>query len=392
MPTLLQLNSTANWGSTGKIAEQIGILAQQNGWEVYMAYCRKILPSSLQIIRVGNKLSPYLHYAEHRLFNNDGLASRTATKRLIRQIDELHPDIVHLHNIHDHYVNYRILLAHLAEMKIPVVWTLHDCWNFTGACAYFDRTGCERWKTECVKCPEKNWLFQGRTLYQFRLKKELQNRIQNLTFVPVSNWLGDLLRQSHQSNRRIEVIHNGVDLDVFHPYPVVNHQEKMILGVAAVWSERKGLNDFIALRAMLPVEYSIVLVGLTEAQIKSLPAGVHGIQRTTNQAELAKLYSQAIAFVNPTYSDNFPTTNIEALACGTPVITYRTGGSPEAVTPETGKVVEQGDIQGMADAILSLQSQPLSRLACRQRAETHYDKNKNFEQYIQLYELLLDVQ
>jgi glycosyltransferase involved in cell wall biosynthesis len=375
--------------STGNIAEAIGVTALARGWDSYIAYGRGVRPSKNHTIKIGQIWNEYEHYAEYRLFNNDGLASRLATKKLIRQIDEVHPDIVHLHNIHDHYVNYRILLSHLAELDIPVVWTLHDCWNFTGSCAYFDMSGCEKWKTECVRCHEKKRLFQGRTLYQFHLKKNLQNQIQHLTFVPVSNWLGDLLRQSHQANRRIEVIHNGVDLDVFHPYHTEKDGKKIILGVAAVWDERKGLKDFVALRDMLPEDYSIVLVGLSEAQIQSLPDGIKGIRRTTNQAELAELYSQALVFVNPTYSDNFPTTNIEALACGTPVITYRTGGSPEAVDEQTGVVIEQGNIQALADAILNLQAHPLSREICRQRAERYFDKNKNFEKYIQLYDELL---
>lgn len=385
MSTLLQINVAVNWGSTGKIAEQIGVIAQSKGWESYIAYGRDFCPSKNSVIHIGNYFDVLEHYAEHRLFDNDGLASRGATRKLIREIDRVKPDVIHLHNIHDHYVNYKLLLEYIAKLNIPVVWTLHDCWNFTGGCKYFDQIGCDSWKQECITCPANRSLFKEKTNYHFRLMRDLQEKVKNLTFVPVSNWLDSLLKQSCQGQRNSVVIHNGVDLNTFKPCGT--NKSNMILGVASVWDSRKGLNDFIRLRTILSKNLSIILVGLTKGQIKKLPEGIIGITQTTNQKQLAQLYSDAMAFVNPTYSDNFPTTNIEALGCGTPVITYRTGGSPEAVDEATGMVIEKGDVEGLASAILKVVNNPelYPPSACRKRAVEHFNKETQFAKYINLY-------
>jgi glycosyltransferase involved in cell wall biosynthesis len=389
MRKLLQINVTANWGSTGKIAEQIGIVAQANGWNSYIAYGRYSCPSKNKTIRIGSKLEVIEHYVENRLFDNEGLASRRATRRFIQQIESIKPDIIHLHNIHDHYLNYEILFKYLAKLNIPIVWTLHDCWNFTGGCTYFDCSNCDSWKYECDNCRQKRAIVYDRTSYQFRNRRDLQNLIKNITFIPVSNWLKEYLDQSHQGYRNSIVIHNGVDLNTYKPIDVP--QSKMVLGVANDWRPRKGLADFIKLRQILPEDFDIILVGLSQKQIKSLPDGIVGISRTSNQRELVKLYSQALAFVNPTYSDNFPTTNIEALACGTPVITYRTGGSPEAIDPSTGFVIEQGNIDSLKSAIEEIASTGKEKYSakCRERAKTHFDKDVKYLEYINLYNKLI---
>lgn len=392
MPTLLQINVTANWGSTGKIAEQIGLCAMKHGWESYIAYGRWCNPSNSHLIKVGNKLDMYMHYAEQRIRDNEGLCSRGATKRLIKIISEIRPDVVHLHNIHDHYLNYPLLFRYLAMIDTPIVWTQHDCWAFTGGCMYFDMSGCEQWKSGCLNCKEKRALFGNKAAYQFETKKELLRNIKDLTFVPVSDWLHGLLKQSVQESRPIVTIHNGVDLTSFRPMDRTKKSKSSkfkILGVAAVWDARKGLADFVELRSKFSEDYEITLVGLTPKQISSLPKGIRGIQRTQNVEELVQLYSDANVFLNPTYSDNFPTTNIEALACGTPVIMYRTGGSPEAIDEKTGVVVEQGDVDGLAEAIRMMKEKPLSSTDCRKRAEKCFDKDKCFEKYLELYEKLI---
>ena len=223
-------------------------------------------------------------------------------------------------------------------------------------------------------------------------KKALLGNIKNLTFAPVSDWLHGLLEQSVQQSRPIVTIHNGVDLTKFRPVDRTNNSKLSkfkILGVAAIWDARKGLADFVELRSKLSEDYEITLVGLTSKQISSLPKGINGIQRTQNVEELVQLYSDANVFLNPTYSDNFPTTNIEALACGTPVITYRTGGSPEAIDKKTGVVVEQGDVNGVVEAIYRMKENPLSSADCRKRAEECFDKDKCFEKYVELYEKLI---
>lgn len=394
MPKLLQINICNAMLSTGKIAEDISKVAICHGWDTYTAWGRFAKPSVSTQFQVGGKFNTYMHYLAHKLFDREGLVSKCATKNLIKRIDEIKPDIIHLHNIHDHYMNYPLLFEYLSKADIPVVWTQHDCWAFTGGCMYYDLQNCDKWKSQCRNCPEHRALLGDTTEKQFALKRDLLAKIKNLTYVPVSDWLGESLLESHQKNRPIITIHNGVDVGLFKPVEKTNQSNKFtILGVAAVWDKRKGLDDFIQLRSMLSIEdYDITLVGLTEKQIKSLPYGIKGITRTTNVQELVQLYSDADVFVNPTYSDNFPTTNLEALACGTPVITYKTGGSPEAIDENTGAVVEQGNVSALSEKIKEFQVLGFKQkhLAdCRKRAEEHFDKDKCFEKYIELYNELL---
>ena len=393
MPTLLQINVTANWGSTGKIAESIGLAAKRQGWESYIAYGRYSNPSQSKLLKIGNKLDVYAHYAEQRIFDNEGLASRGASQNLIRQIQEIQPDMVQLHNIHDHYLNYKILFEYLNTTDIQVVWTFHDCWAFTGHCFHFVTKGCERWKTQCYDCPlqrisPKTLLDRSRKNYE--LKKQLFAGCKNLTIVPCSDWMAGFVKESFLRDKRIQVIHNGVDLNVFQPPLQRKKQEGIrIIAVSNVWHKEKGLYDLFELRKRLPGCYEMTMVGLSAEQLKELPEGIRGIQRTQNVQELAALYGEADVLVNPTYADTFPTVNLEALSCGTPVITYRTGGSPEAVDEKTGLVVSQGDVNALVAAIHQLRENPLSSEDCRKRAELLFDKDKCFEQYIELYNRLL---
>lgn len=394
MPTLLQINVTANWGSTGKIAESIGVAALNQGWESYIAYGRYNNPSQSKLIKIGSQLDVYTHYAEQRVWDNEGLSSRSATKKLIAQIKEINPDVVQLHNIHDHYLNYRILFEYLNSTNIQVVWTFHDCWAFTGHCFHFVTKNCNKWKTECYDCPLKSeypkTLFD-RSKKNYELKKYLFTSCKNLTIVPCSEWMANFVSESFLKEKRMQVIHNGVDLNVFKPVGNKNSNDKFhVLAVSNVWNKDKGLFDIYQLRKDLSSEYNITIVGLSDAQIKELPDGIVGIQRTQNVQELVELYSSADVLINPTYADTFPTVNLEALACGTPVITYNTGGSPEAVDENTGVVVSQGDVLALKEFIEKMRLHPLSSDLCRKRAEQYFDKNKCFNKYIQLYESLLD--
>ena len=390
MPKLLQINICSNVLSTGKVCEDIAKVTQANGWQNFIAYGRIANPGICTEIRVGSMYYTYEHYIEHRLLDREGLASRFHTRKLIKQINEIKPDIIHLHNIHDHYLNYPILFKYLASTEIPIVWTQHDCWAFTGGCMYFDISGCEHWKNGCLLCKERRALFANLAAKQFAFKKDLFNKVKNLTFVPVSDWLHGLLKKSSQRNRPIITIHNGIDLTMFKPLCKKKKDSKFkILGVASVWDRRKGLDDFVKLRSMLSDDFEIILVGLSRKQIKKMPDEIKCFTRTQNVEELVRFYSDADVFVNPTYSDNFPTTNIEALACGTPVITYRTGGSPEAIDEKTGIIIRQGDIQALSEAICKMKETPLLADNCRKRAEKYFDKDKCFSEYIKLYESLL---
>ena len=395
MPTILQINSCANWGSTGKIAEQINLVASAQGWETYIAYGRLVNPSQSRLVHIGSTASQAVALAEARLFDNDGRANRIATKRLVKKIKEIKPDIIHLHNLHGYYINYKVLFEYLNNTTIPVVWTLHDCWSFTGHCSHFVSANCEKWKTHCVDCPLKKaypaswWLDQSKKNYD--LKKSLFSANKNLHIVAVSQWLAELAKQSYLKEADIRVINNGIDIKTFRPNTSEKRTKFSILGVSSVWTQSKGLYDFYRLRKALDVDrYDITLVGLRDNQIKSLPNGIKGIARTNSVEELVGYYATADVFVNPTYGDTFPTTNLEALACGTPVITYRTGGGPESVTPDAGIVVNQGNIKELCEAIYTIQNngKQYYSSACRNRAETCYNKEDRYREYVDLYKEL----
>ena len=393
MKKLLQINVVSNVLSTGKIVEDIAKVASMNDWNCYTAFGRREKPGKTLSFRIGNDWDMYFHYFANKIFDLEGLASYFATKRLIRRIDAIDPDIIHLHNIHDHYLNYPLLFKYFSLVNKPIVWTQHDCWAFTGGCMYFDKYKCERWKSQlCKDCPEKRSLLNNQSSFHLNKRRQVIGNINNMTFVCVSDWLTHLMKSSIYKNSNIVTIHNGIDISLFKPtVDLGNTKKHSILGVSSIWDERKGLSEFVKLRELLPNDYNITLVGLTNKQIRQLPDGITGIKRTTNINELVSLYSNADVFVNPTFSDNFPTTNIEALACGTPVITYNTGGSPEAIDSETGIVVAQGDVVALRDSIFDMVGRDRNRLrtACRDRAENNFDKDKCFSQYLDLYNQLI---
>lgn len=395
MPKLLQINVTSNWGSTGKIAAGIGKTAINNGWDSIIAFGRNANSSDSDLIRIGNKRDIYYHLIRSRFFDSHGLASKNATLHFIKDIERISPDIIHLHNIHGYYLNYPLLFRFLKQWGGPIIWTLHDCWPFTGHCAYFDAVKCTKWQTQCSKCIQKASYptsFIDRSFRNFNLKQEIFTSVlEQLTLVPVSDWLNNLLEFSFLKNARRSMIHNGIDLEIFRPTSTKKQQKKIILGVASIWEERKGLNDFIKLSSNLPVNYEIILVGVTPQQKKILPYNIKGIERTEDIKELVDLYSKATVFVNTTREDNFPTVNLESLACGTPVITYRTGGSPEAIDEYTGIVVDKGDVSSLKTAIetINLCSDRFTVTQCRNRAETYFRKEDKFNEYINLYNNLL---
>lgn len=400
---ILQISSTLNTSAIGRIAEEIGQLAIKRGHESFVAYSH-LGPhgSESRTIKIGNTLDTYIHGIKTRIFDRHGFGSKLATTKLIRQIKEINPDVIGVHNVHGYYLNMKIFFDFLKAAKKPVIHTLHDCWSFTGHCSYFDFVNCDRWKTECFSCPSKgaypaSWLMD-QSKDNFRQKREIFNGVENLTIVTPSEWLAKLVNQSFLSGYPVQVINNGVNTSVFQPGASTGVREKygigdkkMILGVAYIWSYRKGLNEFIELSKQIPEDYFIFLVGLSSGQIAQLPPNIKGIARTENIEELAMLYASADVFVNPTWQDNFPTTNLEALACGTPVITYNTGGSPEAIDAKTGIVVEKGDIHGLLSGIVHIAGLGKSHYsaACRDRAMTRYNKEDRNADYLELYEQML---
>lgn len=402
MRHIVQINVDANNGSNGGIARSIGHLVLSNGGKSTIVYGRKVIQDTSELIRVGNNRDILLHVLESRIFDNHGLSSRRATRKLIKKLEQIRPDIIHLHNIHGYFINYKILFEYLKASKIPVVWTLHDCWSFTGHCAHFLDSGCDKWQSLCSNCDyirhyPKSWFIDA-SKHNFQLKKRLFTSIPNITLVPVSTWLEKLLYKSFFKDKNILAIHNGIDLSIFQPKKEavdrlgLSHDKFILLGVANVWTEQKGLKEFIRLSS--DEKYQVILIGTNERTRKLLPPNILAIDRTENQDVLADYYSAADVFLNPTYSDTFPTVNLEALACGTPVITYDTGGSPEAIDQHTGIVVPRGDIAKLESAVihffnLSPELKLLQRAQCRERAESLFDKSSCFEKYLNLYKSIL---
>lgn len=391
--TILQCNTIVNSGSTGRIAENIGLVLQASGHESYLAYGREGQLSQLRTIKIGSQWDVYAHGAKTLLTDKHGFGSKQATRDFIKRVEEIQPDAIGLHNLHGYYINIELLFNYLKKTQIPVLWTFHDCWPFTGHCTYFDSVNCEKWITGCYACPKKEAypksLVDG-SKRNYLNKKKLFTSLKNLQIITPSNWLKNHVANSFLKDYEVSVIHNGIDLSVFRPAQETK-KEKIILGVASTWDKRKGLENFYGLRSRLSDEWEIVLIGLSDKQIKQLPNGIRGIARTENIQELVMWYSKSFCYVNPTYQDNFPTTNIEALACGTPVVTYHTGGSPEAINEETGRVVEKGDINGLVKAIYELEKVDRDKLRtlCRKRAESKFDQRNCYKEYLVLFNELI---
>lgn len=329
------------------------------------------------------------------LISIDGVLSVLSTGRLIRQLKCFSPDVIQFHNLHGWYLNYGMLFQYIKKNKIRTVWTLHDCWPFTGQCSHFVLSNCDKWKTGCHHCRQykryPQMLFD-RTQFMWRKKREWFTGVDDLIIVTPSLWLKKLVEESFLGCYPVKMIHNGIDLSVFQPteshFRKQYHCEEkhIILGVAFGWGVRKGLDVFVELSKRLNHNYQIVLVGTDDKVDESMPDNIISIHRTANQRELAEIYTAADVFVNPTREDNFPTVNMEALACGTPVVTFCTGGSPEALDDTCGVVVEQEDLEHLEMEIIRIcQNHPFSEKACMQKAE-QFDMFDRFEEYIRIYE------
>lgn len=394
---ILQITAFSGWGCTGRIALGIhnALISEKN--ESKIAWGRiNSAPENVKTIKIGNNYDQKLHGLYTRLTDKCGFGSWKVTEQFIQAIDEYNPDLIQLHILHGYYINLEVLFDYIKSKKIPVVWTFHDCWAFTGHCPYFDLVKCERWKTGCYDCPQKkhhpaSWLLDN-SKSNWNRKRELYGNYDKLTIVTPSIWLANLVKESFLSSRNILVINNGINLDNFYIRTNSNIKSKyklenkrIVLGVSSSWAISKGLNDFIELAKVLDNQYQIVLVGLTRDQITKLPSNIVGLARTDSVEELAELYSIADVFVNPTYEDNYPTTNLESIACGTPVVTYNTGGSVEAIEQTGyGSIVAQGNLNELALEIIKLSTMKKERINldfCNERIK--------FYEYVQLYKKIL---
>ena len=398
--TLLQINTVINSGSTGRIAEEIGQTALAAGWRSVIAYGRNPRPSQSETIRIGSDWSVRLHGLRSRILDDAGFGSRRATEMFIREAEKLSPDVIHLHNVHGYYLNIELLFRWLAQANVPVVWTLHDCWPFTGHCSHFDFIGCEKWKTGCFACPQKRGypasLLCDRSRKNWEQKRELFSSVKNLTLVPVSDWLAGVTRESFLGDKKICRIYNGVDTTVFSPKgDGTSVREKyglgnrfVALGCASSWGLKKGVAHYKELAMRVNTDTAIVMVGVPESLAKVLPRNIIAIPRTESIDELAALYSAADVILNLSYEETFGLTTVEGFACGTPGIVFDCTASPELITPETGFVVEQGDIGGVIAAIESIRVRGKSAYAaaCRSRALSCFRKEDRWAEYLSLYE------
>ena len=398
------INTVTGTGSVGRIACGTADEIIRNGGEALLMRGRGEAVNGYDNYRIGSDPDMFFHGIMTRITDRHGLYSKNATHRLIKKLEEYDPDVIQLHNIHGYYVNYPMLFDWLKNCGKPVVWTLHDCWSFTGHCAHFDYCGCDKWKRECFDCPEKSEypasFVKDSSKSNFKRKKESFTGVKNLRLVTPSEWLKEEVKESFLSDYPVKVINTGIDREQFKPVRSdvrtafgIGEEETLILGVANPWRERKGLYDFGELYTLLekehPGKYRIAMVGLKPSHMEELPEGIIKLSHTESVGELAEWYSAADVYVNLTYGDTFPTTNIEAIACGTPVITYNAGGSPESITEKTGRTVDKGDLEGVVKAVGELERELSSdrealKKACVERSKD-YDKRDKYKVYYELY-------
>lgn len=399
---ILQINS-CNFGSTGNIMLGIAQLAKSENYECVVCVpmrrdnCTKNVENQ---IFIGNRISRNTHLTLSKITGYNGCFSYLSTIRFIKKIDAYKPDIIHLHNLHNCYINLPMLFSYIKKHNIPVVWTLHDCWGFTGQCPHFTMVKCDKWKTGCYDCPQYRQYpasYVDRTKTMWKLKKKWFTGVQNMTIATPSQWLADLVGQSFLKEYPVKVINNGIDLNVFKPIESnfrekfhISAEKKILLSIAFGWSKRKGLDVFVELAKRLDREqYQIVLVGTDDSIDNQLPDSIISIHRTQNQKELAEIYTAADLFVNPTREENYPTVNMESIACGTPVLTFRTGGSAEILDETCGSVVDCEDIDAMEKEIVRICDwKPYGMEACLERAQS-FDMNQRFHDYVSLYDTMV---
>lgn len=397
---IVQINTVCNT-STGRIMGDIQREAIHQGFEVLSLVGRRKPFPDMPCIKIGNPISFWSHVILTTVFDLHGLGSWIMTKRMVAKLRKESPDIIHLHNIHGYYLNYPVLFRYLKkDYQGAIFWTFHDCWPFTGHCAYFTMTGCEKWKTGCGGCPNRYRypisLGRDASAKNYLRKKDLFCGLKNLTVLVPSQWMQELANQSFFHEYPIRVVRNGIDISLFsyslgqETYRKYNIKagKKVLLGVANVWDQRKGLQDLIKLAIYLEPEYQMVLVGLSLRQLRKLPRGIIGIQRTENQRELVELYSRAEIFINPSREESFSLVTLEALACGTPVIVLGNSAVGELVTSANGVVLDSHEPLDYFQAIQKIENTKMERNLVRRTVEK-YDKRFMTEKIMALYREVL---
>lgn len=397
---VLQINSFyKNGGSTGRIAYDLKTLSEEYGIENHVAFGYEFIPTAdPDTFRMEGMFGYYRSILMTRLFASHGFDNIWETLRLIRYMDKVRPDVIHLHNIHSYYIHVGMLFRYIKRHNIPVIWTLHDSWSITGWCTGFDYVQCDKWREGCHHCPlqkeyPKSW-FLDRSRSNWHKKRKTFSGVRDLTIVTPSEWLADLVRQSYLKDYPVMTLNNGIDTDIFLPTPSDIKKElgidgkRMILSMAMYMMKAKGIDYLLQLRDMLNDNERLVLVGVEAKDVPMLENGrCICLPQTPDVNFLVRMYSAADIFINTTLQDTFPTTNLESLACGTPVVTFATGGSVESVDEETGEIVPQRDTPALLAAIRRVCDKGKAYYAphCREKALRLYNKRTQFEKYIELY-------
>ena len=405
------INSVAGYGSTGKLVEMLG-----EGLESRIYYGRKSAAADLNGLKAeekrdehhfyfGSTVSFASHIISTFLIDNHGFASTAETEKMIEDLKAFQPDLVHLHNLHGYYLNVRPLFHYLKDSGVKVIWTLHDCWAFTGHCAHYSSVHCEKWKEGCYDCPALSHYpptWNGRNIRRnYRNKKSLFTSLNEdqLLIVTPSKWLKGEVEQSFLGKYEVRTIPNGINLSLFarrtskvrEKYSIGD--KFMILAVAGVWYPEKGTEDLIQIAKVMHRDSVLAVVGASGSFAKQLDReNVITIKRTENIEELAELYSAADVLVNPTKEDTFPTVNIEAQACGCPVVTYNTGGSPEILTAKTGIAVEAENVNQLLSALASIRTKEVvfQPEDCIENAK-QYSRENMLEAYRSLYREVMEI-
>lgn len=396
---LLQINAVYGYGSTGVIVKDIHEMCLESGIDSYVAYSTSS-DNDINIkngYKIGNVLGKKIHALLGRINGQQAYFSSFATRKFLKYIDEISPDIVHLHNLHSNYINLNMLLKYLAEKDIATVLTLHDCWFFTGGCFHYTEAKCFKWKEKCGNCPKKH---TDTPAYCLDLSRKIQSdrekyfsQIKKLTTVGVSDWIASEAKQTFLGKSDVRRIYNGVDLDFFKNTPSdmrtelgIDEDKFVVLAMANKWLLPVNADAFKYVTSKLPENAVMLMVGCSEEQKQSLPPNVIGIDFIKEREKLRNVYSLSDVFINCTREDSLPFVNFETQACGLPVITYGNTGAKETVDGYSSFSVNDGDYHTLSDKLLELiENHTISEKICSQFIVEEFDMNKNYQKYIDLY-------
>lgn len=391
---ILQINANYGFGSTGIIVKDIGETLIKNGHEPYFAY----QSTNEQVengYKIGNKLGWKWHALHARLFGKQAYASKLATKKFLKWVDKIKPDVIHFHNLHSNYVNLNLILDYIAKNKIKTVATLHDCWFFTGKCTHYVEEKCDKWQSTCGKCPrnkkEVKSLFFDATSKVLNDKVSRFNKIEDLTIVGCSEWIAGEVKKSKIKPKKVDVIRNGVDTTIFNEKESsfrkdngITH-EFVVLGLASKWYDGKNREQVEKLiNDNLGIKFVMLGVNDNNKEFFNSFENVISLGFIKDRELLAEIYSACDVFVNLTHADTLPTVNMESICSGTPVITFDSCGSPELIEDGvTGYIVKEGDFIAINEKINYIKNNPLSFDLSKQQAK--FDKNEAYEKYVEIY-------